>query len=68
MHEKPEGVIVLEAKPRSLREKLERYGIKIMGTSYEAPTRRSRQLLDPVEERGHRTPSLVESADRAGVT
>ena len=45
-HEKPEGVIVQLGGQTALKlaEKLERYGIKIMGTSYEA--------LDLAEDRG----------------
>ncbi|MBU2018188.1 MAG: carbamoyl-phosphate synthase large subunit [Bacteroidetes bacterium] len=45
-HEKPEGVIVQLGGQTALKlaEKLERYGIKIMGTSYEA--------LDIAEDRG----------------
>lgn len=46
LHEKPEGVIVQLGGQTALKlaEKLERYGIKIMGTSYEA--------LDLAEDRG----------------
>ena len=46
MHEKPEGVIVQLGGQTALKlaEKLERYGIKIMGTSYKA--------LDLAEDRG----------------
>ncbi|UZR95472.1 carbamoyl-phosphate synthase large subunit [Chondrinema litorale] len=45
-HEKPEGVIVQLGGQTALKlaEKLERYGIKILGTSYEA--------LDLAEDRG----------------
>ena len=45
-HEKPEGVIVQLGGQTALKlaEKLERYGIKIMGTSYDA--------LDLTEDRG----------------
>ena len=45
-HEKPEGVIVQLGGQTALKlaEKLERYGIKIMGTSYDA--------LDIAEDRG----------------
>ena len=45
-HEKPEGVIVQLGGQTALKlaEKLERYGIKIMGTSYKA--------LDVAEDRG----------------
>ena len=45
-HEKPEGVIVQLGGQTALKlaEKLERYGIKIMGTSFEA--------LDLAEDRG----------------
>ncbi len=46
LHEKPEGVIVQLGGQTALKlaEKLSRYGIKIMGTSYEA--------LDLAEDRG----------------
>jgi len=46
-HEKPEGVIVQLGGQTALKlaEKLERYGIKIIGTSYKA--------LDLAEDRGH---------------
>ncbi|AXO79787.1 carbamoyl-phosphate synthase large subunit [Olleya aquimaris] len=46
-HEKPEGVIVQLGGQTALKlaEKLERYGIKILGTSYQA--------LDLAEDRGH---------------
>jgi len=46
LHEKPEGVIVQLGGQTALKlaEKLNRYGIKIMGTSYEA--------LDLAEDRG----------------
>ena len=45
-HEKPEGVIVQLGGQTALKlaEKLERYGIKIMGTTYKA--------LDLAEDRG----------------
>ena len=47
MHEKPEGVIVQLGGQTALKmaEKLTRYGIKIIGTSWEA--------LDLAEDRGH---------------
>ena len=71
LHEKPEGVIVQLGGQTALKlaEKLERYGIKIMGTSYEA--------LDLAEDRGSFSTLLknegipypkfgvVESADQA---
>lgn len=71
LHEKPEGVIVQLGGQTALKlaEKLERYGIKIMGTSYEA--------LDLAEDRGsfsdilkaNRIPypeyGVVESAEQA---
>ncbi|MCK0178240.1 carbamoyl-phosphate synthase large subunit [Flavobacteriaceae bacterium S0862] len=46
-HEKPEGVIVQLGGQTALKlaEKLDRYGIKILGTSYQA--------LDLAEDRGH---------------
>lgn len=46
-HEKPEGVIVQLGGQTALKlaEKLERYGVKIIGTSYKA--------LDLAEDRGH---------------
>ena len=46
-HEKPEGVIVQLGGQTALKlaEKLDRYGIKILGTSY--------QSLDLAEDRGH---------------
>ncbi len=70
-HEKPEGVIVQLGGQTALKlaEKLERYGIKIMGTSFEA--------LDLAEDRGrfskvleqHNIPfpeyGVVESAEQA---
>lgn len=71
MHEKPDGVIVQLGGQTALKlaEKLERYGIKIFGTSYEA--------LDLAEDRGrfsrlleqHNIPfpkyGVVESAEQA---
>jgi carbamoyl-phosphate synthase large subunit len=53
-HEKPEGVIVQLGGQTALKlaEKLERYGIKIMGTSYEA--------LDLAEDRGRFSTLLKE--------
>ncbi len=53
-HEKPEGVIVQLGGQTALKlaEKLERYGIKIMGTSFEA--------LDLAEDRGRFSDLLVE--------
>lgn len=70
-HEKPEGVIVQLGGQTALKlaEKLERYGIKIIGTSFEA--------LDLAEDRGrfskvleeHNIPfpkyGIVESAEQA---
>jgi carbamoyl-phosphate synthase large subunit len=70
-HEKPEGVIVQLGGQTALKlaEKLERYGIKILGTSFEA--------LDLAEDRGrfskvleqHNIPfpkyGIVESAEQA---
>jgi carbamoyl-phosphate synthase large subunit len=70
-HEKPEGVIVQLGGQTALKlaEKLERYGIKILGTSFEA--------LDLAEDRGrfskvleaHNIPfpkyGVVESAEQA---
>ena len=46
-HEKPEGVIVQLGGQTALKlaEKLDRYGIKVLGTSYQA--------LDLAEDRGH---------------
>lgn len=54
LHEKPEGVIVQLGGQTALKlaEKLERYGIKIMGTSYEA--------LDLAEDRGRFSQLLKE--------
>ena len=54
-HEKPEGVIVQLGGQTALKlsEKLERYGIKIMGTSYEA--------LDLAEDRGRFSTLLKEN-------
>ncbi|BDD06160.1 carbamoyl-phosphate synthase large subunit [Aureibacter tunicatorum] len=71
LHEKPEGVIVQLGGQTALKlaEKLERYGIKIIGTSYDA--------LDLAEDRGRFSQLLadndipypkfttVESADEA---
>ena len=71
LHEKPEGVIVQLGGQTALKlaEKLERYGIKIMGTSYRA--------LDLAEDRGSFSTlwkkegipypkfGVVESADQA---
>jgi len=53
-HEKPEGVIVQLGGQTALKlaEKLERYGIKILGTSYQA--------LDLAEDRGHFSSLLKE--------
>jgi carbamoyl-phosphate synthase large subunit len=53
-HEKPEGVIVQLGGQTALKlaEKLDRYGIKIMGTSYQA--------LDLAEDRGHFSKLLKE--------
>jgi carbamoyl-phosphate synthase large subunit len=55
-HEKPEGVIVQLGGQTALKlaEKLERYGIKIMGTSYDA--------LDLAEDRG-RFSNLLKDLD-----
>jgi carbamoyl-phosphate synthase large subunit len=55
-HEKPEGVIVQLGGQTALKlaEKLDKYGIKIIGTSFEA--------LDLAEDRG-RFSSLLESLD-----
>jgi carbamoyl-phosphate synthase large subunit len=54
-HEKPEGVIVQLGGQTALKlaEKLERYGIKILGTSYEA--------LDLAEDRGRFSKVLEEN-------
>ncbi|MES2800490.1 MAG: carbamoyl-phosphate synthase large subunit [Bacteroidota bacterium] len=54
-HEKPEGVIVQLGGQTALKlaEKLERYGIKIMGTSFEA--------LDLAEDRGRFSKVLEEN-------
>lgn len=54
-HEKPEGVIVQLGGQTALKlaEKLERYGIKIMGTSFEA--------LDLAEDRGRFSTLLAEN-------
>ncbi len=54
LHEKPEGVIVQLGGQTALKlaEKLDRYGIKIMGTSYEA--------LDLAEDRGRFSTLLAE--------
>ena len=54
-HEKPEGVIVQLGGQTALKlaEKLERYGIKIMGTSFEA--------LDLAEDRGSFSTILKEN-------
>lgn len=56
LHEKPEGVIVQLGGQTALKlaEKLERYGIKIMGTSFEA--------LDLAEDRG-RFSNLLKELD-----
>ncbi|MBT4775732.1 MAG: carbamoyl-phosphate synthase large subunit, partial [Crocinitomicaceae bacterium] len=56
LHEKPEGVIVQLGGQTALKlaEKLERYGIKIMGTSYQA--------LDLAEDRG-RFSNLLKDLD-----
>ncbi len=53
-HEKPEGVIVQLGGQTALKlaEKLDRYGIKIIGTSYQA--------LDLAEDRGHFSKLLQE--------
>ena len=55
MHEKPEGVIVQLGGQTALKvaEKLERYGIKILGTSFEA--------LDLAEDRGRFSKVLEEN-------
>ena len=55
LHEKPEGVIVQLGGQTALKlaEKLERYGIKIMGTSFEA--------LDLAEDRGRFSKVLEEN-------
>ena len=55
LHEKPEGVIVQLGGQTALKlaEKLERYGVKIMGTSYEA--------LDLAEDRGSFSTLLKEN-------
>ncbi len=55
LHEKPEGVIVQLGGQTALKlaEKLDRYGIKIMGTSYEA--------LDLAEDRGSFSTLLKEN-------
>lgn len=55
LHEKPEGVIVQLGGQTALKlaEKLNRYGIKIMGTSYEA--------LDLAEDRGSFSTLLKEN-------
>ncbi len=55
LHEKPKGVIVQLGGQTALKlaEKLERYGIKIMGTSYEA--------LDLAEDRGSFSDILKEN-------
>jgi carbamoyl-phosphate synthase large subunit len=54
-HEKPEGVIVQLGGQTALKlaEKLDRYGIKIMGTSYES--------LDLAEDRGNFSTLLKEN-------
>ena len=54
-HEKPEGVIVQLGGQTALKlaEKLERYGVKILGTSYEA--------LDLAEDRGSFSTLLQEN-------
>ncbi len=54
-HEKPEGVIVQLGGQTALKlaEKLHKYGIKILGTSYEA--------LDLAEDRGHFSTLLKEN-------
>ncbi len=54
-HEKPEGVIVQLGGQTALKlaEKLDRYGIKILGTSYKA--------LDLAEDRGHFSKMLIEN-------
>ncbi|MCC5921811.1 MAG: carbamoyl-phosphate synthase large subunit [Cyclobacteriaceae bacterium] len=55
LHEKPEGVIVQLGGQTALKlaEKLERYGVKILGTSYEA--------LDLAEDRGSFSDLLKEN-------
>ena len=55
LHEKPEGVIVQLGGQTALKlsEKLDRYGIKIIGTSYEA--------LDLAEDRGRFSDLLKEN-------
>uniref|UniRef100_UPI004047C0E0 carbamoyl-phosphate synthase large subunit n=3 Tax=Roseivirga sp. TaxID=1964215 RepID=UPI004047C0E0 len=55
LHEKPEGVIVQLGGQTALKlaEKLDRYGIKIIGTSYEA--------LDLAEDRGRFSELLAEN-------
>lgn len=55
LHEKPEGVIVQLGGQTALKlaEKLEKYGIKIIGTSFEA--------LDLAEDRGHFSSLLKEN-------
>jgi carbamoyl-phosphate synthase large subunit len=55
MHEKPEGVIVQLGGQTALKlaEKLDRYGIKILGTSFEA--------LDLAEDRGRFSKVLEEN-------
>lgn len=54
LHEKPEGVIVQLGGQTALKmaEKLTKYGIKIIGTSYEA--------LDLAEDRGRFSEKLIE--------
>lgn len=54
-HEKPEGVIVQLGGQTALKlaEKLERYGVKIMGTNFES--------LDLAEDRGHFSTLLKEN-------
>ncbi|MDQ4140435.1 MAG: carbamoyl-phosphate synthase large subunit, partial [Bacteroidota bacterium] len=55
LHEKPEGVIVQLGGQTALKlaEKLDRYGIKILGTSFEA--------LDLAEDRGAFSKMLIEN-------
>ncbi|MFN5983473.1 MAG: carbamoyl-phosphate synthase large subunit [Fluviicola sp.] len=55
LHEKPEGVIVQLGGQTALKlaEKLERYGIKILGTSFDA--------LDLAEDRGRFSKVLLEN-------
>ncbi|WP_143962462.1 carbamoyl-phosphate synthase large subunit [Litoribacter populi] len=55
LHEKPEGVIVQLGGQTALKiaEKLDKYGIKIIGTSFEA--------LDLAEDRGHFSTLLKEN-------